>query len=663
MPDWFYRTVSRPLLFRLPAARARDLALGFMGRLARLPLGPALIDFLGHMRADDRLRVSALGISFPSPIGLGPGLDANAVALPALARFGVGFLEVGPVTVAPVPGPAPERRPEQEAIWVPDPPDSPGLDHLKQRLRPLAGRPGVPLLVRLSSTPGATPERAGQECARLVAELAAHAAVFSLATLYPAAGAGWAGEQWQAHLRAVLGEAHKVSRPLLVCVPADLDRVAGDALVGPALELGAGGVLVDGTIRATSSGRLSGLPAREPALAQVRHLRQRWGQGPVILASGGLHEPEDALALREAGADLVEIDSGLVYTGPGLPKRSNDVLLYAGSQAAPRPAPGPRPAERTWFWTTLMGAGMLIGSVLALGIAATRVVLPYDEAFVGRSREQLAEVNPRLLAFMAHDRVSLAGTMIAIGVLYLGLSLFGVRRGWHWAQQTVFVSAFSGFATFFLFLGFGYLDTFHAFVTAVLFQFLLLGLHADLGPPPVLAAPALRGDWRWRWSLWGQLLLIGHAVALLTAGVVIAGVGVTQVFVQEDLEFMGTTASALRLADPRLVPLIAHDRATFGGMLVASGLAFLLGSLWGFRPGSGWLWWTFLAAGVLAYASAIGVHYAVGYTSPMHLAPAFAGLAIFLLGLGLSYPFLVQGGPAAEEQWRRRGLARSAGPG
>ena len=98
MPDWFYRTVTQPLLFRLPAVQARDLALGFMGRLARLPFGPAVIDFLGHMRADPRLRQSFLGIDFPTAVGLGPGLDAKAVALPALARFGFGFLEVGPVT-------------------------------------------------------------------------------------------------------------------------------------------------------------------------------------------------------------------------------------------------------------------------------------------------------------------------------------------------------------------------------------------------------------------------------------------------------------------------------------------------------------------------------------------------------------------------------------
>src|SRR5690349_353343 len=65
MPDWFYRTVSRPLLFRLPAETARDLALGMMGKLARLPFGPAVIDLLGHMCPDVHLRRALLGITFP----------------------------------------------------------------------------------------------------------------------------------------------------------------------------------------------------------------------------------------------------------------------------------------------------------------------------------------------------------------------------------------------------------------------------------------------------------------------------------------------------------------------------------------------------------------------------------------------------------------------
>jgi len=75
-------------------------------------------------------------------------------------------------------------------------------------------------------------------------------------------------------------------------------------------------------------------------------------------------------------------------------------------------------------------------------------------------------------------------------------------------------------------------------------------------------------------------------------------------------------------------------------MLLASGWVFLLPTLWGFRRGSAWLWWTFLIAGLAAYAAAIGVHFSVGYMSLGHLFPAFGGLALFLLGLILSYPFL-----------------------
>src|SRR5205807_179710 len=103
----------------------------------------------------------------------------------------------------------------------------------------------------------------------------------------------------------------------------------------------------------------------------------------------------------------------------------------------------------------------------------------------------------------------------------------------------------------------------------------------------------------------------------------------------EDLEFMGTTADALAAVSPRLLPLVAHDRASLGGMLIAGGLAVLLPALWGYRQGHRWLWWALLAAGTAGYAAAIGVHLVVGYTSLWHLAPAFAGAAAFLAGLAL----------------------------
>ncbi len=642
MPDWFYRTVSRPILFRMPAYRARNLALGFMGGLARLPLGLALIDFLGHMRADDRLRQSFLGINFPTAIGLGPWLDTHAVALPALSRFGFGFLEVGPVTVeGNVAGRPVERLDDRQALWFSTRPDTLALTDISQRLKE-ASCLGLPVMARLGFPNEAPVELVNDECRRLIRELAPHAHLFSLSTLELALAEGWPTERWTAHLLAILDTARTASppRPVLVCVTADMDHNLIAPLIEAGITAGISGLVVDGGVPAEPEGRWVGRPAREQALQQVAGLRERCGKGMLIIASGGVHEPVHARDLRSAGADLVQVDSGLVFTGPGLPKRINDVFLFDVTRSVSTPGPPERVPELTWFWASLMGAGMLFGSLLAMAIAATRVVLPYDEAFVGTSREGLMAINPRLLAFMAHDRVSLAGTMIAIGVMYVGLSLFGIRRGLHWARQAVFISAFTGFLSFFFFLGFGYLDAFHAFVTGALLQLLLLGVHARLGAHTPDDRPDLHGDWAWRWSLWGQLLLVVHGFALLAAGAVISAVGITQVFVHEDLQFMQTTAAALASANARLVPLVAHDRATFGGMLLAGGWAFLLPALWGYHRGSAWLWWTLLIAGLSAYAAAIGVHFVVGYMSLKHLLPAFGGLGLFLFGLILSYPFL-----------------------
>ncbi len=672
MPDWSYQTVFRPLLFRLPAKAARDLTLGVMGRLARLPLGLALIDFLGHMRPPAALQRTCLGVCFPTPVGLGTGIDTEAAALSALARFGFGFLEVGPVTVEPTAAEPSQRQPDQEALWFPYLPANPGMAALSQRLAktPLP----VPLIVRLGNLPGTLPPEATEECRRMIGALSPHVAMFSIMAPGPASGAIWDGDRWAGHVDAVVQAAQASSppRPVLVVITPDLLPELVDFMMEPALAKGVGGILIDGAIRTERPGWSKGAPARQLAVDMVRHVRQRWGPEVPVIAGGGVHEPAHALELLGAGANCVQIDSGLVFSGPGLPKRINEALLFAElhrtehkaqrqavEQDLQRPSAAAamqtrtEPAARSWFWTMLMGAGMLGGGILALIIAATRVVLPYDEIFSGMTRAELAAINDRLLPFMTHDRVSLAGTMIAIGVLYVYVSVCGIRRGMHWARMAVLTSAFAGFASFFFFLGFGYFDPFHAFVTAVLFQFLLLALHAPLGASVPDVLPNLHNEWRWRWSQWGQLLFVAEGAGLIGGGLMISLIGVTTVFVHEDLEFMRTTAEALTAANPRLVPLVAHDRASFGGMLVASGITVLLTALWGFGQGRRWLWWCLLLAGAAGYGPGIAVHLAVGYMDLWHLTPAVGGCAMLIVALVLCYPYLCQRDANLEAAWRR----------
>jgi dihydroorotate dehydrogenase len=393
-------------------------------------------------------------------------------------------------------------------------------------------------------------------------------------------------------------------------------------------------------VRHGTGRRLVGAPVREQGRRAVARLRQRWGAGLTIIGSGGVIQPGDALALLAAGADLVQVHSGLVYAGPGLPKRINEALVRALPPVPHAPEIGLRRFGALGF--ILLGLGMIIGGFLAWLIAATRVVLPYDEAFVGLTRDQLAAGNARLLAFMAHDRVTLAGTMLSIGILYAGLTWGGARRRQHWAWSAVLASAVVGFLSFFLFLGFGYFDPLHALVSVLLLPLFLLGAWwgqprgtADYGPPGL----GLRNDRAWWLGVFGQLCFILLGVGLAVGAIAIAVTGITQVFVPTDLAFMRVEGPFLREISPRLVPLVAHDRAGFGGALFCNAVALLLAALWGFRPDSRWLWWTLLLAGLPGFGATIGIHYVVGYTDPLHIAPVWLAALLYLLGLGFTYRF------------------------
>lgn len=616
MPDWTYQTIFRPALMRLGVERGRRLALGAMGRLARTPGGRRVIQLMGHMGADPRLRVEAGGMSFPTRVGLGCRLDPESVATEAFTEFGFGFMEVGPVSsghAAALARRLERGRPWNRPLWARAGADN--LDDMRQ------------IVDRLSN---------------LVAGIVVPTERLEIA-------------------RQTIADA-KSSVALIAALPAaDLN----DARRRTCCERGIReGWLAGAVIERT------GETLEQDDLAAIWQLREAWGPEPIIIAALQIDSPAAALDALEAGADFVQVDLGMINAGPGLPKRTNEALLYrelqqseteevnsaAGSES---PAAEPRRAPtESWFWAFLMGLSMFVGGTLAMAIAATRIVLPYDEAMAGLTREELAGINPRLLPFMQHDRVTLAGTMFAVGLLYMALAYWGVRRGVHWAYVSIAASAFAGFLSFFSFLGFGYFDPFHAFVTAVLFQFLLLMMATHLPARSMLSPPGLHNDWRWRWNQWGQLLFVIQGAALLTAGVVISCVGMTSVFVAEDLEFMKTTVDELVGAHPRLVPLVAHDRATFGGMLIACGFATLLPALWGFARGERWLWWSLMLAGTFAYSATMQVHWAVGYHDPKHLLPAVAGLALLWAGGAASYAYVAGPDLELEAEWRRRLVAR-----
>jgi dihydroorotate dehydrogenase len=495
-------------------------------------------------------------------------------------------------------------------------PASIGLQATCARLQRL-GCVGVPLVVRISPD-------GPQQFATLIGALEEHAAAFVLDVRSMPL-------ETQQHL---LAARPKTRQPLLLGLAADAPTDVVCCLVSLGLAAGVDGWVVSGGLHQADGSRVIGPVACECSEATVHTLRQLVPREHPVLADAGVTEPADALRLRAVGADVVLLHSGLVTAGPGLPKRLNEALAEPSVEHT-----------TAWPWLVALGLSMVLGGVLAWLIAATRVVLPYDEAYLGLGRDALQAVNPRLLAFMAHDRVTLAGTMLSIGALYTGLAGWGVRRGAHWAWLAIVCSAFVGFASFFLFLGFGYFDPLHAAVSVVLlamFAFALRGAPKGLGPD----GHDLHNDRIWRLSLWGQLGFVSLGIGLVLAGVGIALVGVGGVLVGEDVAFLRVPATFLAAVNPHLMPLVAHDRAGFGGALVSDGIGVLLTSLWGFRAGARWVWWTLLGAGLPGFAAALGVHVAVGYLDPVHLAPAIVGAFLFVLALGLSYPYLTNAATA-----------------
>ena len=406
-----------------------------------------------------------------SRVGVAGEVDPNLLGTRALAHFGFGFLEVGPVTLEASPEACgPHLTADGHSIVLPDAPVSPGMAAIVARLERLQPVK-VPLLVRVTPRPGLEAEAADEEIAALLCGLAGHAAGLVLETRWSLEG--WTPSAVERHL--CRARAATDGKPLLLNLAPDAEPSTRTRLVEIGRRVGVDGWVISGGVRRVDGERLVGPPTRDAVEAAVRHLRSLVSRDVPIVAEGGIEEPLDALTLRAAGADLVLLHSGLVTAGPGLPKRINEAVAATEPSAAHTRAAHVPLWRQGWPWLFGLGLAMVLAGAAAWVVAATRIVLPYDEAFLGLDRAGLDAINPRLLAFMAHDRVTLAGTMVSIGVLYAALAWWGIRAGAHWAWQAIVCSASVGFASFFLFLGFGYFDPLHAAVSVVLFAFFLLG--------------------------------------------------------------------------------------------------------------------------------------------------------------------------------------------
>ena len=343
-----YRLLYRIVLRRAPAEAAHLAAFALIrafGRVARVPGAAWLLRrWLGPR--DPVLRVRALGLEFPGPLGLAAGFDKDARGTRGLAALGFGFVEVGTVTARAQPGnPRPRmfRLTADRALVNRMGFNNAGAAAAAARLGRSGGRSGGGPVVgvnigktRAAPDAGAAADYAAS--ARAVAAVADYVVVNVSSPNTPGLRDLQAADRLRPVLvavRAALDAAVPGRRvPLLVKIAPDLADADVDAVADLAIELGLDGIIATNTtvsrdglaspaaeVAAAGAGGLSGPPLRARALEVLTRLHARAGDRLVLIAAGGIETPDDAWERLRAGATLVQAYTGFVYGGPLWPRR------------------------------------------------------------------------------------------------------------------------------------------------------------------------------------------------------------------------------------------------------------------------------------------------------------------------------------------------------
>lgn len=343
-----YRSLVRPLLFRLPPETAHRVALGALSialnpdpfrnfarrRFAREPFG----------------ELRRLGLSFSNPVGLAAGFDKNGAYVHEMCALGFGFLEVGTVTHLPQPGnPQPRlfRLPADRALVNRQGFNNEGAAALVERIR--RGRPRCVLGINIGKSRAVEIEEAVGDYLASFALVHTHADYVAVNVSSPNTP-GLRELQRADRLASLLGALQESNRtlagkgaravvPLLVKVSPDLGAGELEMIVDVAIRNGVAGIIATNTttgrdrlrtpaevIKACGEGGLSGAPLRERSTRMVAALHALARGRLVVVGVGGIFSAADAWEKICAGASLVQLYTGFIYEGLGVVRDINEGL-------------------------------------------------------------------------------------------------------------------------------------------------------------------------------------------------------------------------------------------------------------------------------------------------------------------------------------------------
>jgi dihydroorotate dehydrogenase len=328
--------LARPFLFGLDPEAAHELTLG---SIARLQNTPAMCLWARPRVADP---VTLAGLRFPNRVGLAAGLDKNGRCIDGLGAMGFGFIEVGTVTPKAQPGNAKPRMfriPARTALINRLGFNNEGLDAFVANVKRAHSFRAAGGIVGLNiGKNAATPiERAVDDYLLGLDGVYPHADYVAVNISSPNTK-NLRELQSDAALDALLSllmeRREQLARasgrlvPLFVKIAPDLEPTQVDVIAATLRRNGVDGVIATNTTvardavvgqpHATETGGLSGAPVLEPSNRVIRLLRHALGAGFPIIGVGGVTSAEAARSKLQAGADLVQIYTGLIYGGPAL---------------------------------------------------------------------------------------------------------------------------------------------------------------------------------------------------------------------------------------------------------------------------------------------------------------------------------------------------------
>lgn len=343
----FYHLI-RPLLFRLTSSNpeyAHDLTINLLHQLESTPLLHSIIKPVSNLRLNRQI----WNINFPNPVGLAAGFDKNGIAIPALASLGFGFLEIGTVTLRPQTGqlqPRLFRLPASKAIINRMGFNNHGATILAANLHKLKALP-LPIGISIGKNKDTLEENAAEDYCQALKFLYPYLDYIAINISSPNTP-GLRNLQHRNALNNLLNKLqitlhnlaqNVTAKPLLIKISPDLtlsqlleilavceeQSVAG--IIATNTTLDRTGIMTQEQMIAQQNGGLSGKPLTEKARMMVATIYKETNGRLPIIGVGGIMTVDDALQMLDAGASLIQLYTGLVYSGIGLIKKINLALL------------------------------------------------------------------------------------------------------------------------------------------------------------------------------------------------------------------------------------------------------------------------------------------------------------------------------------------------